>query len=180
MADNVTFTAAADATPPGGTKAATDELSDGSHAGIAKLAVSADGDRTLVPATAADGLLVEVSNPTGTGLTDAELRATPVAVSGTISTGAGPTVATRSAVADSASDTLILAANAARKNFSVTNDSTAVLYLAPGTAAASLTDYSVQIPTAGFYSDDQGYTGEVRGIWATDPGTGAARITEYT
>jgi hypothetical protein len=81
MADNVTFTVAADATPPGGTKAATDELSDGSHAGIAKLAISADGDRTLVPATAADGLLVEVSNPTaGTGLTDAELRATPVSV----------------------------------------------------------------------------------------------------
>lgn len=88
MADNVTFTAAADATPPGGTKAATDELADGSHAGIAKLAVSADADRTLIPATAADGLLVEVSNPTaGTGLTDAELRATPVPVSGTVTVG---------------------------------------------------------------------------------------------
>jgi hypothetical protein len=83
VADNVTFTVAADATPPGGTKAATDELSDGSHAGIAKLAISADGDRTLIPATAADGLLVEVSNPTAsTGLTDAELRASPVDVDG--------------------------------------------------------------------------------------------------
>ncbi len=87
MADNVTYTAAADATPPGGTKAATDELSDGSHAGIAKIAVSADGDRTLIPATAADGLLVEVSNPTaGTGLTNAELRATPVDVDASGST----------------------------------------------------------------------------------------------
>lgn len=87
MADNVEYTAGANATPPATTKAATDELADGSHAGIAKLAISADGDRTLIPATAADGLLVEVSNagiPVTGGLTDAELRATPVPVSGTV------------------------------------------------------------------------------------------------
>src|SRR3990172_464928 len=65
MADDVTFTAAADATPPAGTKAATDEITVagahlGSHAGIAKLAVSADGDGTHLPATATDGLLVNL------------------------------------------------------------------------------------------------------------------------
>lgn len=62
MADNVQYTAGANSTPPNATLAATDELADGSHAGIAKLAISADGDRTLIPATAADGLLVDVSN----------------------------------------------------------------------------------------------------------------------
>ena len=64
MADDVTFTAAADATPPAGTKAATDEITAGAHigahAGIAKLAVSADGDGTHLPATATDGLLVNL------------------------------------------------------------------------------------------------------------------------
>lgn len=85
MADNVTYTAGANSTPPNATVAATDELADGSHAGIAKLAISANGDRTLIPATAADGLLVEVSNagiPVTGGLTDAELRASPVDVDG--------------------------------------------------------------------------------------------------
>lgn len=87
--DNVQFTVNADATPPGGTLAATDELSDGSHAGLAKLLVSADGDRTPIPATAADGMLVEVSNasiPVTGGLTDAQLRATPVPVDASGST----------------------------------------------------------------------------------------------
>ena len=87
MADDVTYTVAANATPPGGTMATTDETasgphSAGSHMGIAKLAVSADGDSTHVPATVADGLRVQVSNPTaGGGLTDTQLRATPVPVS---------------------------------------------------------------------------------------------------
>lgn len=89
MADNVQFTVNADSTPPNGTLAATDELADGSHAGIAKLAISADGDRTLIPATAADGLLVNLGanndvtvtgSVTTGGLTDAQLRATPVPV----------------------------------------------------------------------------------------------------
>lgn len=60
MADNVTFGAGNNATPPNATVAATDELSDGSHAGLAKLLISADGDRTFIPATAADGLLVNL------------------------------------------------------------------------------------------------------------------------
>lgn len=59
MADNVTFTLNADSTPPNGTVAATDELADGSHAGITKLAYSADGVRTFVQADA-DGLLVNL------------------------------------------------------------------------------------------------------------------------
>ena len=163
MADDVTFTLNADSTPPAGTKAATDEVTVagphlGAHAGIAKLAVSADGDGTHIPATVTDGLLVQASN----------------------STFDPPTTATRTQVADNAADVQLLAANAARKNYSVFNDSTAILFLAAGGAAASTTDYSVQIPPNSFYSDDEGFTGEVRGIWATDPGTGAARITEYT
>lgn len=87
--------------------------------------------------------------------------------------------ATRTQVADTASDALLLAANAAREKYAITNDSTAILYLADGTTAASTTNYTVQIQPGGYF-ENTNFTGEVRGIWATDPGTGAARITEYT
>ena len=173
MADDVTFTLNADSTPPNGTVAATDETTSGPHSagaqmGIAKLAVSANGDSTHVPATATDGLLVNLG------------ANNDVTVTGTV-TATIPTsgTATRTSVADNAADVQLLAANAAREKYSVTNDSTAILYLAAGAAAASTTSYTVQIPPNSFYASD-GYTGEVRGIWATDPGTGAARITEYT
>lgn len=90
------------------------------------------------------------------------------------------TAATKSAVADNAADVQLLASNPLRQNFSVTNDSTAVLYLSYGSVAASTTSYTVQVPPNSFYSDDMGFTGEIRGIWASDPNTGAARITELT
>lgn len=188
MADDVTYTVAANATPPGGTKATTDETtagphSAGSHMGIAKLAVSADGDSTHVPATVADGLLVEVSNTvalTG-GLTDVELRATPVPVSGTITVDDfthGPTGATTS-VADNAASVTLLASNANRVKAVITNDSSARLYLKLANAVASLTDYSVTLARWETW-EEFNYTGEIRGIWDSDPGDGAARVTEVT
>lgn len=160
MADDVQFTVAANATPPGGTFAATDETASGphsvgSHMGIAKLAVAADGDSTHIPATAADGLLVNVSNASLTG----------------------PTSSTLLSVDDDAADVELLAANALRLGFSVTNDSSATLYLALA-GAVSLTSYTVRIPTFGFFSDDSGYIGAIHGIWDSDPNDGAARITE--
>ena len=91
----------------------------------------------------------------------------------------GSTTATRTQVADNAADVQILAVNTAREKYAITNDSTAILYLADGATAASLTNYTVQIQPGGYF-ENTSYTGEVRGIWATDPGTGAARITEYT
>lgn len=136
--------------------------------GVAKLAVSADGDSTHLPATAADGLLVNLGANNDVTVTGTVTANTPT--SGT---------ATRTTVADNAADVQILAANAAREKYSVTNDSSATLFLADGAAAASTTSYTVQIPRGGFYSNEA-YTGEVRGIWSSDPGDGAARITEYT
>lgn len=62
MADGVTL--------PGGQKILTDDCGTPGHAQGMKLAVSADGDATLIPATAADGLLVDVSRIVpGTGAT---------------------------------------------------------------------------------------------------------------
>ena len=205
MADNVTFTAGANSTPPNATQAATDELSDGSHAGLAKLLVSADGDRTAIPATAANGLLVDVSNasiPVTGGLTDAELRATPVPVDIDAPLGQAAMAAsvpvvvasnqttlpvkelrsatgTQSSVADSASSVTLLASNAARIKALITNDSSARLYILFNGSAASLTAYGVSLAQYETW-EELNYTGEIRGIWATDPGDGAARITEFT
>lgn len=277
MADNVTFTLNADSTPPNGTVAATDELADGSHAGIAKLAISADGSRTFIPATAADGLLVNLGtnndvtvtgSVTTGGLTDAELRATAVPVDGSgvtqpvsnagltalngaiagtevqvdvltlpalpagtnnigdvdvaslpalpagtnnigdvdiaslpnegqqtmansisvaiasnqsslPTTEARAATGTQTSVADNAASVTLISANAARIKVTITNDSSARLYVLFNASAASTTAYGVSLAQFETW-EELNYTGEIRGIWATDPGDGAARITEFT
>ena len=90
------------------------------------------------------------------------------------------TTATRTQVADTNTDALILASNTSRVGASIQNDSSAVLYLALGTVAATTTDYSVRMVQYSYFEVPFGYKGQIRGIWATDPGDGAARITEYT
>lgn len=87
--------------------------------------------------------------------------------------------ATTSVVADNAASVTLLALNSARLGCTVRNDSTADLYLKCGTTA-SLTDYTVVIPPGGYWEAPYSYTGRIDGIWATDPNTGAARITEFT
>jgi len=88
--------------------------------------------------------------------------------------------ATRSNVAGAASDTSLLASNAARKGALFFNDSTAILYLAYGAAAASLTSYSVQVPANGFFEmpPQPVYTGAIRGIWSA--ANGNVRISELS
>jgi hypothetical protein len=88
--------------------------------------------------------------------------------------------ATRSNVAAAVSDTSLLASNAARKGAIFYNDSTAILYLAYGAGAASVTSYSVQIPANGYFElpPQPIYTGAIRGIWAT--ANGNCRITELS
>jgi hypothetical protein len=75
-----------------------------------------------------------------------------------------------------------LAANRNRKGATITNESTAALYLRLEAAVASLTAYTVVLAGAGaapyaYYEVPFGYTGELRGIW--DSATGNARITEF-
>jgi archaellum component FlaG (FlaF/FlaG flagellin family) len=80
-------------------------------------------------------------------------------------------------VASSASSTQLLAANTARKGFSIFNDSTQILYVKYG-ATASATSYVVQIAASGYYEDPWGWQGAVHGIWAS--ANGNARILELT
>lgn len=87
--------------------------------------------------------------------------------------------ATRSSVNDASSDTLILAANTARKGATIWNNSTEILYLGLGTTTASATSCTVKLLADGFYEIPFSFRGEIRGIWAVN-GSGAARVTELT
>jgi hypothetical protein len=82
-------------------------------------------------------------------------------------------------VADNAASTSILASNANRLKAIITNDSSARLYLRFEAAAASTSNYGVSLAQHETW-EEFNYTGEIRGIWASDPGDGAARVTEFT
>jgi hypothetical protein len=81
------------------------------------------------------------------------------------------------AVAAAAASTQLLAANAARKRYTVTNDSSLVAYVLEGSGTVSATNYTYQIQPGGFYSTTE-WSGAVKAIWAS--ATGNAYITEYT
>jgi hypothetical protein len=85
------------------------------------------------------------------------------------------TTPTQTSVAGSASSVSLLAANNARKGATITNDSTAILYVKLG-ATASVTSYTVKMQTDAYYEVPFGYVGAIDGIWAS--ATGNARITE--
>lgn len=100
-----------------------------------------------------------------------------------VSASDGPTAGAITSVNDTASDTTILAANAARKGASIFNDSTSILYLALANVTSSTTVYTVQVQGGQFYElplcDGGVYTGVIKGIWSADA-SGAARVTEWT
>lgn len=87
--------------------------------------------------------------------------------------------ATRTSVTSSATDVRIFAANGRAGGRTVFNESTAILYLAFGSTAASATDYTVQVAAGAYYEfpPSRFYGGEVRGIWAV--ANGFARCTEW-
>lgn len=87
------------------------------------------------------------------------------------------TTSTNSSVAGSASSILLLAANASRKQYSIYNDSTAILYMLEGPGTASTTNYTWKIAAGGGWINDE-YSGSVQGIWAS--ATGTAHIRELT
>lgn len=85
---------------------------------------------------------------------------------------------TQANVAASASDVTILAANTSRYGASVFNDSTATLYLLLSNAVSSSSVYTVELGGNAYYEVPYGYTGIIKGIWAS--ATGNARVTEFT
>lgn len=85
---------------------------------------------------------------------------------------------TTTSVSSSASSGLLLALNANRKGFSISNISTAKLYLSFSNPA-TVANCFIEIPASGFLLLDQQLivTNAIYGIWAS--ANGAAQVTEY-
>lgn len=89
------------------------------------------------------------------------------------------TSAATTQVADNAASVTLLASNSSRLGAIIVNDSSATLYVKYGTTATT-TDYTAPLVQGGYHEVPFGYTGRIDGIWASDPGDGAARITELS
>lgn len=88
------------------------------------------------------------------------------------------TTAVVTSVSDTVSSTTLLSSSGARKGFRITNTSSAVLYVKYGTTA-SASDFTVRLPQWA-YLEENFFSGRVDGIWASDPGDGAALITSLS
>lgn len=89
--------------------------------------------------------------------------------------------AAHTSVASAITDTMLLAANVDRLGGTITNESTAILYIKLGTGAAVTSYWKALGPTATVGPSVDlplGYTGQVDGIWAT--ANGFARVTELS
>ena len=94
---------------------------------------------------------------------------------GTASTGAATASAT--IVASANTDTVLLAANAARKGSTIYNSSTSRLRVALG-ATVSATSFTALLEGGGYYETPFAFNGTIHGIWET--ANGNALITELT
>jgi hypothetical protein len=98
-----------------------------------------------------------------------------------LSTAATPAAsAATTSVASSASPVTLLSLNSRRSGASITNDSTAILYVLLGAGTVSSTNYSYAIDAKttvpGVLDVPADWTGIVTGVWVT--ANGVARITE--
>ena len=91
-------------------------------------------------------------------------------------TGAGTSSVT--SVADTTTSATLKASNTSRKQIIIQNTSSAILYVKYGATATS-SDFTVLLNQNDILVEDH-YTGIIDGIWATDPGDGAAKVTEIS
>ena len=71
----------------------------------------------------------------------------------------------------------IVAANANRKGVTITNDTSAFLYIRFGSGASTSSDYSIRMTGNSYIEIPFYYTGQITGIWASI-GAGSALVTE--
>ena len=89
-----------------------------------------------------------------------------------------PATATLTNVVTSTTSAILLAANVARRQVFIYNDSNSTLYVKFGTTA-SVTSFTVLIPKNGAWESVlNGYTGTIDGVLSS--GAGTARVTEVT
>lgn len=87
--------------------------------------------------------------------------------------------ASRTTIANSTAAVTLLNLNSTRKGATVINTSNRLLYLALGAASATVSDYTIQISSNGYYEIPFGFTGRISGIWSAS-GSGGADVTELT
>ena len=200
MSDNVTTQSTELATLPDLTKLAAVEATFSGEtvfAGVDVLAKSsgAEGSRVLTlinPATedkqdteiaslvSIDGKLPALSGgsvPVSGPLTDAQLRATAVPVSGSLGRSVA-TAETPSNVGASVTSVTVLASNASRRGASLFNDSASACYVSNGTTASASSFKIKLFPYQYFEFPEPIYTGTVSAIW--DSAVGNMRVTEVT
>jgi hypothetical protein len=104
----------------------------------------------------------------------------PYVASGSAAT--PPATAARTQVADSAVAVSLIASNASRKGLVITNDSSARLFVGYGTVDPTTTNYTFVLLSGQTWEMTPAnvFTGQLKGIWESDPNDGAARITELT
>lgn len=124
--------------------------------------------------TATSKLVIKAaSTPAAAADTAAVVSLSPNSGAGGCATG------TKSNVASSASSVTLLAANAARKQAAIFNDSTQILFLDLSGGTASASSYSVQLQANNYFElPVPPYTGAITGIWGA--ANGNARVTEFT
>lgn len=151
--------------------------------GINVQAVGASGSAVTAAdgADVTEGAIADAAVTAGaTGTVSAKLRSISRDIALLVQQAATvATTATVGSVASSATNVTLQASNAARKGWSVFNESTAVLYVKYG-ATASVTSYTVQVAPGGYFELSQQnalYTGIIDGIWAS--ANGNARVTEW-
>lgn len=164
-----------------GTTAAADVTSDATDANTQSLHVNLKGTHSAVPVT---GTFWQATQPVSGTFWQATQP-----VSGTVTANAGtgtfttssarPGTGTQTSVASTiTTNTTILAANAARLGATIYNESTAVLFILLGAGTESATIYTLQMAAGAYYEVPFGFTGIIKGHWAS--ANGSARVMELT
>lgn len=165
MADDIKTTAGTGADPV----VATDDVG-GRHFQWIKLAYGPNDTATIVQT----GTGLPVAGP----LTDTQLRAATVPISGSITAAvAAAATATLSNVATSTTSATLLASNSARLGAIIHNDADADLLVKLGTTA-SATSYTKRLKPQETWEVILRYTGRIDGI--LESSSGASRATELT
>lgn len=141
--------------------------------------IPATGSGTATPIVSTDNVTADstqVQNVQVVGVSGGVLTRVSVGAGGQLEASVSSATGTQTSVASSASDTTILAANTSRAGATIFNDSTSAVYVLLANAASSATNYSVKIGAGGYYETPFGYTGIIKGIWAS--ANGYARVTE--
>lgn len=124
---------------------------------------------------------VTINNAAGASAVNIQDGGNSITVDGSVTANpTRPSTGTRTQIADTTVEGVILASNANRLGAQIYNDSTVELVLGLGTTVVTTSNYTVKIFPNGYYEVPAEFTGQIRGLWPTDPATGGAKVTELT